>query len=450
MRRRHKGIRLKAITHAAICGLAISTAFSAHEAKAQSQSNAQAPSADTVSQGDREKAYQALKAQAATQAGNPAFDYQLGIAALDSGQYGDAIIALQRVLAVQPDNSAARAELARAYALAGDIDTARDQFATVVDDPSLPDPVRQRFTGFVRQFDKQIAGGGSDVSGFVDASVGYDDNINSATTLNSIVIPLFSFLGPGQLGAQARAQSDEFFDVTAGVSAVTAISRQDRLFASALGNVRENFSDSVFDQAALTGTVGYAHSFASGDVVSLSGQVQQFWLGGDGFRTSVGAVAQYTKTLSKGRALTVSGQFNRLNFDGDPLRDADRFSAGVGYVGKRFAINLTGGKEETRRGSGDAQSFAFIGANIGSEIPVAKRIAVVAGAGFDLRRHDDPDALFLTDRADERLDLQAGLKFAVLDQLFLQPRATYTRNWSNIPLFDFERWTVSIGARFEF
>ena len=81
---------------------------------------------------------------------------------------------------------------------------------------------------------------------------------------------------------------------------------------------------------------------------------------------------------------------------------------------------------------------------------MAKRLAVVAGAGFDLRRHDDPDALFLTDRADERLDLQAGLKFAVLDQLFLQPRATYTRNWSNIPLFDFERWTVSIGARFEF
>src|SRR5215207_2767472 len=74
-------------------------------------------------------------------------------AAQDSGRFGEAIIALQRVLAVQPDNAPARAELARAYAMAGDIDTAREQFATVVDDPSLPDPVRQRFTGFVRQFD---------------------------------------------------------------------------------------------------------------------------------------------------------------------------------------------------------------------------------------------------------------------------------------------------------
>src|SRR3546814_11090894 len=88
------------------------------------------------------------------------------MAALDAGRYGEAVIALQRVLAVQPNNAPARAELARAYALAGDIDTARAEFATVVDDPSLPDPVRQRFTGFVRQFDKQISGGGPDVSGF--------------------------------------------------------------------------------------------------------------------------------------------------------------------------------------------------------------------------------------------------------------------------------------------
>ncbi|MXP10283.1 tetratricopeptide repeat protein [Altererythrobacter halimionae] len=148
--------------------------------------------------------YETLAARTKERAGDPAFDYQLGIAALDAGRYGEAIIALQRVLAVQPDNAAARAELARAYALAGDIDTARQEFASVVEDPSLPDPVRQRFAGFVRQLDKQIAGGGSDVSGFLDARAGYDSNVNAATDLDTIVIPLFSFLGPGTLGPLSR------------------------------------------------------------------------------------------------------------------------------------------------------------------------------------------------------------------------------------------------------
>lgn len=397
-----------------------------------------------------EAAYQALAAAAETRAGNPRFDYELGIAALDAGRFGEAIMALQRVLAVEPNNAAARAELARAYALAGDIDTARAQFATVVDDPTLPDPVRQRFTGFVRQFDREISGGGSDVSGFVDARVGHDTNINTATELDQIVIPLFSFLGPGQLGAGAVAQKDEFYELTAGVSGVTAISRQDRLFASALGSWRDNFDSSAFDQAALTGTAGYAHTFGNRDVISLSGQVQQFWLDDDGFRTSFGAIMQYSKPLASGRALNLSAQWNRLDFDGDPLRDANRYAAGVGLVGQTFAANITGGKEETRRAAGDAQSFGFVSANVGAEIPITARLAAVGGVAFDLRRHDATDPLFLTKREDERLDIRTGLKIAVLDQLFLQPTASYTRNWSNIALYDFDRWTVSVGARFEF
>jgi len=394
--------------------------------------------------------YEALAAEVAARAGDPDFDYRLGIAALDAGHYGEAVIAFQRVLAVQPDNAPARAELARAYALAGDIDTARQLFATVVDDPTLPDPVRQRFTGFVRQFDKQIAGGGSDVSGFFDVRGGYDDNVNAATDLTTIVIPLFSFLGPGTLGPGAVAQGDEFYEIQGGVSAVTAVGRQDRLFASLLGNWRDNMDSRAFDQAALTGTAGYAHSFANQDVVSLSGQVQKFWLGHDGYRTAYGAIGQYTKPLGGGRALTLSAQWNRLDYDGAPLRDADRYSVGVGYVTRTVAAGLTGGKEEARRRAGDAESNWFAGANIGGEFPVAQRLALVAGAAFDLRRYDRADPLFLTERKDERVDLSAGVKVALTDHVFLQPRATYTRNWSNIALYDYERWTASVGVRFEF
>ena len=406
--------------------------------------------APSAAQDADRKAYDALAAEQQARAGDPAFDYRLGIAAIDAGRYGEAIIALQRVLAVQPSNAPARAELARAYAMAGDVETARQEFATVVDDPSLPDPVRQRFTGFVRQFDKQMAGGGSDVSGFVEASGGYDDNINTATDLTTITIPLFSFLGPGTLGPGAVAQGDEFYEVQGGLSGVFAVSRQDRLFASALGSWRDNFDTDTFDQAALTGTAGYAHTFANRDVLSLSGQVQKFWLDRDGFRTAYGAIAQYTHSLDQGRALTFSGQWNRLDFDTDPLRDADRYTVAVGYVDRTISATVQGGKEETRRQAGDAQSNWFAGANIGGEFPVAERIAVVAGAAVDIRRYDAADPLFLTERSDERVDVQAGLKFALTDTLFLSPRATYSRNWSNIPLYDYERWTASAGLRFEF
>jgi hypothetical protein len=96
------------------------------------------------------------------------------------------------------------------------------------------------------------------------------------------------------------------------------------VFGSVLGAWRDNFDTSAFDTASLTGTGGFAHSFANRDVLSLSGQVQRFWLDGDGYRDSFGAVAQYTRVLPQGRAITVSAQYNRLDFAGQPLLDADR------------------------------------------------------------------------------------------------------------------------------
>src|SRR3546814_3326995 len=106
------------------------------------------------------------------------------------------------------------------------IDTARAQFDTVVQDPSLPDPVRQRFDRLVRNFDKQIAGGGTDISGFADASIGWDSNINAATDLSQITIPLFAGLGAGALGPGARATEQGFYELQGAVSVASAVSRQ--------------------------------------------------------------------------------------------------------------------------------------------------------------------------------------------------------------------------------
>ena len=60
------------------------------------------------------------------------------------------------------------------------------------------------------------------------------------------------------------------------------------------------------------------------------------------------------------------------------------------------------------------------------------------------------DVLFMTEREDERVDASLGLKIAITDNLLIQPKATLTRNWSNIALYDYERWSASAALRYEF
>lgn len=386
----------------------------------------------------------------AERAGDADFDYVLGLAAADAGMPGVALPALQRVLAVQPGNVQARAEIARVYAMAGDIDTAQAEFNTVIADPTLPDPVRQRFNGLVRDYGRQIAGGGTNLSGFVDLEGGYDDNINQATAAGTITLPVFAFLGPATLGATARRNGSAFGQAQGGLSVQAALSRETRIFASALGFYRDNEKNDTFDQAATTGTAGVGHTLANRDVVSLSGQVQQFWLGGSGYRASYGVIGQYTHRLARGEGLSATLNYARLDYRGAALRDADRFAASIGFAGRTSYATLTGGLEQTVRAPFRHYGHAFVGVQAGIEQPLQLRIAVMLGVAAEHRDHHGTDPLFLGGRRDTQIDASVGLRAMLAKGISVRPRATFTQNFSNFDLYDYRRVTASIGLRAEF
>src|SRR5256885_4902460 len=73
-----------------------------------------------IEQRQVKQAYELLLPQENVRAGDPEFDHLLGIAALEVGEAERAVFALERVLAVQPNNHVARADIARAYLLLGD------------------------------------------------------------------------------------------------------------------------------------------------------------------------------------------------------------------------------------------------------------------------------------------------------------------------------------------
>ncbi len=402
------------------------------------------------SAGKAEAAFKLLLPEVATRAGNPDFDYALGMAAADSGHLGEAIIALQRVIAVQPDNAQARAELARSYALSGDVDTAKREFESVSADPAVPDPVRNRFNRLIKDYDKQIKGGGNAVTGFFEAESGYDSNINTATDATSITLPVFAFLGPATLSGAARNIHDGFYQIQGGISGSTALGRQTRLYLSGLGNWRDNFQSSQFDQASLTGSVGVAHSFHNGDALSLSGQAQKFWLGHAGFRSSYGVIGQFTKRLSDNRALAISAQFIRLDFDGGATMDADRYGLSVNYSGKSVYFGVGGGREKTLQAASDHLSHYYATGQIGTEVALSSKLVLLAGASIEHRAYEAADPLFLVRRKDTQFDGTLGLRYALTKAVSVRPRVTYTRNVSNIPLNDYDRVTASLGVRFEF
>lgn len=402
-----------------------------------------------VQAGHPQQAYDILEPLTAARAGDADFDYILGIAALDAGKPADAIIALQRALAIRPGFSQARAEIARAYALVGDVDTARREFKTVSGDPTVPDPVRRRFDSLVNGFDK-IDKPGFSYSGYAQAGAGFDSNVNAATNDQQIVIPLFAALGPATLSGAAQHQSDGFGLAEGGLGLSYGFDRQSRVFASFVGSEHANFEQSSFDQTFGAATVGYAYTLPSRDVVSLAGQAQDFLIGGSQYRQAEGGLAQYTHVLTGDRAISFGVQYFDLRYRTDSLRNAGRSSVSLTYSDKEIFVGAQGGREITRSSAADYLSNDFYGLRAGIEHPLCRDLTGFGTVAIEKRDYGNTDPLFLTDREDWETDLVTGLRYRLFRQTSLVPQITYTHTESNIALYQYDRVTTSLALRVDF
>ncbi len=81
-----------------------------------------------LDKGEAKAAYALLEPLEPQRAGDPEYDFLLGLAALEIGKNTNAVFALERVLAVDPNHARARAEIARAYAALGEASTAKQEF----------------------------------------------------------------------------------------------------------------------------------------------------------------------------------------------------------------------------------------------------------------------------------------------------------------------------------
>ena len=132
-------------------------------------------------QGKAAEAYSLLRPLAAENAGNVDFDYLLGIAALDSGNPNEALNALERVLAVNPAHMGARLDLGRTYYALGALDLAKQEFERVraANPPEAASNVVAKYLTAIEERSKEQKRA---VAGYLEAGVGYDDNITSVTS----------------------------------------------------------------------------------------------------------------------------------------------------------------------------------------------------------------------------------------------------------------------------
>ncbi|MGH8663245.1 MAG: surface lipoprotein assembly modifier [Burkholderiales bacterium] len=403
---------------------------------------------------DPAAAYNLLKPLEADRAGNPDFDYLLGIAALDSGRYTEAVFALERVLAVNPKHVQARAEIARALVQLGEVEAARREFETV-HQQSIPPEAAATIQKYLDAIEQIQADTRTAVAGYVELGLGYDTNVNSGTTTSQFAVPALPGLGVATLNPAALKQEDGFGYLAAGANVRHPVNPSLALIAAVDGSQRLHFDKTDFDLGNVAVNLGAEVTHARNRFL-FALQGQQMILDWNRFRDSFGGVAQWQHQLGNG-VFTAYLQHARLDYPGQEIRNADRTVGGIAYAhaftGRYAPVLFAGayyGHENERNSSRPDFGHRLTGVRVGGQLTLTEGVTAFVFGSYEDRNYGGPVPGFIDDRADEQTDFRLGLSYKPAKLWTITPQVAYTENKSNVPFTDYDRAQALITVRRDF
>ena len=408
--------------------------------------------------GNPELAWKLLAPQNAARAGEVEFDYLLGIAALDTGRRTEAVFALERVLAVDPDHAEARAEIARAYFELNELERAKTQFNQVLRDDRVPVAARDQIGRFLDAIEAIETDKRTDWSFYVALAVGNDDNVNTGPSSDTVAVPLFG--GAIVTLDDSSLPEESVYTATRLRANVKHSLRADTQLLGGLGlALRRNAESDAerFDNDAINFNFGLRWLRSEFSHFTLSLQGQNFDLDGEAYRDAYGLLGQWRHRLQSNREVSLYGKLTEIEYDDQPLRDADRQLVGGGFSqffpGKRnplVYIGLYVGNEETQDDTAENLGYEFIGLRLGGQIKIADRSFAFASFNWENREYADDDPFFLDTRDDDFFSAGAGMRFRLGRQWTISPEIHYSENDSNFELNDNDKTRISVTTRYDF
>jgi tetratricopeptide (TPR) repeat protein len=408
--------------------------------------------------GKAQDAYDLLIPLQSARAGDPEFDFLLGSAALELGRNTEAVFALERVLAVQPNSGPARALIARAYYNLKETEAAKREFENVKKQ-EVPPEVSATIDRFLDAIARVEESSRTVIHGFVELGVGYDTNVNSATADSQVAPPAFGGL-IFNLAPASTQQEDTFLMFGGGVSFTHPFSKRLSLFGGLAYHNQTNNSESNFSTYYYDVNLGLSYRFDR-DTYTLAAQFNSFWVDDpalyrDAYRNASGVTAQWQHDFDSRNQVSLFGQYSFLEYPDQEIRNANRYVGGAGYAhafGRGAVITYLGGyvgqEAETRDG---VPQFGnnFYGVRVGGQWNVSNQVAFYLNASGEERKYGGPDPSFLIDREDKQYNASAGVIFVVRKGLRITPQVNWTDNTSNIPIYEFDRTVYQVVLRYDF
>lgn len=384
-------------------------------------------------------------------AGDPQYDFLLGVAALESGRPNLATLILERVVALNPGHVAARLEMARGYFALRDYERAEREFNAVL----KTDPPPEVRTLAARYLERMGARGAEDwhLSGYVELALGRDTNVNAATAQGSVFLPGFGVeFVPGPLSTR---QADAFAALGAGLELAKPLAGGRTLLAGMAAKRRAHGDLGAFDSITADVHVGLDTRLDEDDSARFSLAHNVYRLDEPTHRRIQSASAEWTRQFRPRLRGSLLFNGHRIRYAPEELaaNSSNLFVVGAmleqAPAAERGTL-ATGGiyagldEATAEREDGDRRLLA---ASLALQRRLWGRVDGYASLLLSRNEYDRRNLSFADTRRDRQIEASIGLSWRFAKHWSLRPQLAYTRNRSNLALHDYRRAEALVALR---
>lgn len=408
-----------------------------------------------ITQKNYEQAYQKLKILKQEFAGDPFFDLLYATVANEVNEFGEAILALERVIAFEPDNIRARAELAKSYFYQGEWDTAHEEFSETRKNDIAPE-VERSVENYMSEIRRRKGNHEEPLlSGYFQVSIGHDSNVNRGVNDALVTVPLFGQLLAFYVSPDGLEISDSYKSIEAGTIYRYPLSANWVAHGGLSFDRQYNNDDDFFDQGMSSGYIAMDYK-NNAELFTLGYRKGNYHFYERSYQKSDSYMFQWQHSYNAGLRVGTFYQWADLEYPDLHYQDANRQTIGINAAMSLSSIPLGVyssfylADEDVNNSLFDPLGHDDIGLTMGARYRVNESIDVFSNIDLQKRHYDAEDRLFKDTRKDDYINASIGTSWSFNQNWMIKLEYNYSDNNSNIDINDYDREDISASLRWDF